>query len=618
MAVLIFVPNAQPSRGLDDQPVVAQLQFYEPDTAQATPATVYTDAALTAPHPWPLVSDSSGNFPAIWAGDDAVYSVTWSTDDGQSASWDDIDGVATSYGALIAAAQAAKAGAVTAQGEAETAQTSAEAAQAAAEASEAAAAVILADVIAAGGNDGWSPILAIASDGTRRVQQVADWVGGGGTKPATGYVGATAPLKADIADGVDIRGPAGSATGDVTQDGLVTAGHIAAWTGTGLIEDGGVLGGMANLDLASQAEAEAGSSNTKGMSPLRVAQAIVALASASLPLLTKTANYQLLSADRGSLVSFTNSITLSFEAAATLGNNWFGYLYNAGTGDGTLDANGSETIDGLTSFVMYPGELRLVRCNGTGFTSYVLKGFSKAFTASGTFTKAPGYSDFEGEAWGGGGSGSTDAGGGGGGGGGGGCIAFKLRASALSASETVTIGTGGAAKTGSGAGNDGANTTLGTLVTAYGGSGSQGNGGGGGGGALGASVASPQGGAPRLATAANPGFGGGDGGSGGSAEAGYPSVYGGGGGGCRYSNQVTAGGASVYAGGGGGGACLLAANYGLGGASALGGAGGRGAFNANGFDGTAPGGGGGGCAYSSGTYASGAGARGELRIRGIT
>jgi len=56
------------------------------------------------------------------------------------------------------------------------------------------------------GQKGWSPILATASDGNRRVLQVADWTGGQGTKPATGsYIGSTG-LVSNIADGVDIRG----------------------------------------------------------------------------------------------------------------------------------------------------------------------------------------------------------------------------------------------------------------------------------------------------------------------------------------------------------------------------------------------------------------------------
>ena len=61
----------------------------------------------------------------------------------------------------------------------------------------------------AAGYNGWSPKFATVPDGERRVLQVADWFGGGGTKPDIGqYIGA-AGFVAAIADGVDIRGPAG-------------------------------------------------------------------------------------------------------------------------------------------------------------------------------------------------------------------------------------------------------------------------------------------------------------------------------------------------------------------------------------------------------------------------
>lgn len=63
----------------------------------------------------------------------------------------------------------------------------------------------------ADGNDGWSPVFSVETDSARRVLRVVDWVGGEGTKPATGkYVGATG-LETNIGDGVDIRGPQGAA-----------------------------------------------------------------------------------------------------------------------------------------------------------------------------------------------------------------------------------------------------------------------------------------------------------------------------------------------------------------------------------------------------------------------
>jgi hypothetical protein len=55
---------------------------------------------------------------------------------------------------------------------------------------------------------GWTPILAVAEDGARRVLQVTGWTGGFGTAPATGlYVGPTG-YETLIADGTDISGTA--------------------------------------------------------------------------------------------------------------------------------------------------------------------------------------------------------------------------------------------------------------------------------------------------------------------------------------------------------------------------------------------------------------------------
>ncbi|MER9319913.1 hypothetical protein NKI31_31340 [Mesorhizobium sp. M0659] len=82
---------------------------------------------------------------------------------------------------------------------------------------------------------------SLVLDGARRVFQVADWVGGTGTKPATGdYIGATG-LTAIMADAVDVRGAAGTGTGDMEKvdydtnaDGKVTAADIAdsaPWAG---------------------------------------------------------------------------------------------------------------------------------------------------------------------------------------------------------------------------------------------------------------------------------------------------------------------------------------------------------------------------------------------------
>ena len=68
----------------------------------------------------------------------------------------------------------------------------------------------IAGATGAQGQKGWSPILAVVSDGARRVLQVSDWTGGAGTKPASGsYIGATG-LTAIIGGAVDFRGTAGT------------------------------------------------------------------------------------------------------------------------------------------------------------------------------------------------------------------------------------------------------------------------------------------------------------------------------------------------------------------------------------------------------------------------
>lgn len=99
------------------------------------------------------------------------------------------------------------------------------------------------------GVNGWTPVLATVADSARRVQQVIDWTGGTGSKPATGlYVGATG-LTATIGDAVDIRGSAGVGNGDVTTSGGVTEGNLAVFAdGTGdVIEDGGPIPTLSSL-----------------------------------------------------------------------------------------------------------------------------------------------------------------------------------------------------------------------------------------------------------------------------------------------------------------------------------------------------------------------------------
>lgn len=98
------------------------------------------------------------------------------------------------------------------------------------------------------GTNGWTPVLAIVTDGTRRVQQVTDWTGGTGTKPATGqYVGAGG-LVSNIADAVDIRGAQGAtgttgATGPQGPQGEPGTVSLVSGNGTTFDTDHYDLGG---------------------------------------------------------------------------------------------------------------------------------------------------------------------------------------------------------------------------------------------------------------------------------------------------------------------------------------------------------------------------------------
>ena len=92
------------------------------------------------------------------------------------------------------------------------------------------------------------------------------------------YAGTTAPtVNEDSDDGYSV----GSQWYDGTNDNMYHC--LDATVGAAVWVQGDVvaadLGGMAVLEIASQAEAEAGTSSTKGMTPQRTAQAIAALGS---------------------------------------------------------------------------------------------------------------------------------------------------------------------------------------------------------------------------------------------------------------------------------------------------------------------------------------------------
>jgi hypothetical protein len=158
----------------------------------------------------------------------------------------------------------------------------------------------------------------------------------------------------------------------------------------------------------------------------------------------------------------------------------FDAMENQSGRDITLEAFAGQTIDGRTSFVMYPGELRLVVSDGSNLFSYPIKPFQRIFTATGTFVSPPGYSAYNAIVWGAGGGGwsgnNIDASGSvhnPAGGGGAYAQTTVLASSIQSFNVPVFVGAGGAGGIFSGgagqAGGTGGRTSFGSFVTAYGG-----------------------------------------------------------------------------------------------------------------------------------------------------
>lgn len=87
---------------------------------------------------------------------------------------------------------------------------------------------------------------------------------------------------------------------------------------------------------------------------------------ANIPTTAKTAAYTVLAADRGKLIDCTSgTFSLTFTASATLGDGWFCYVRNSGSGIITLDPNSTELIDGASTVTLAAGESCAVQCTGT-------------------------------------------------------------------------------------------------------------------------------------------------------------------------------------------------------------------------------------------------------------
>ncbi len=85
--------------------------------------------------------------------------------------------------------------------------------------------------------------------------------------------------------------------------------------------------------------------------------------------------------------------TLTLGSVSTLGNNWFMFLRNGGTGALTVSGSGGDLINGSGSIVLQPEDSAIIVCSGTAFytvglgksTQFNFTQLTKAVT-SGTYT----------------------------------------------------------------------------------------------------------------------------------------------------------------------------------------------------------------------------------------
>jgi hypothetical protein len=109
----------------------------------------------------------------------------------------------------------------------------------------------------------------------------------------------------------------------------------------------------------------------------------------ALTISNKTAAYTVVAGDLGTIINCTaNTFTVSLTAAATLGSGFNCWVWNtsATTTDViTIDLNGAETIDGLSTLILRRGEGMQIVCDGTNWQTgdkKVMRGYAENFANS--------------------------------------------------------------------------------------------------------------------------------------------------------------------------------------------------------------------------------------------
>lgn len=112
--------------------------------------------------------------------------------------------------------------------------------------------------------------------------------------------------------------------------------------------------------------------------------AVGTLLSQSVPITTFNTNYTAGETDRAKMFNWTSAAgTFTLPDAATVGNNWFVYLRNSGSGAISADPQGLQTIDGALFLSFQPGESAIIASDGTNF--YTI-GFGQSATFAFDYT----------------------------------------------------------------------------------------------------------------------------------------------------------------------------------------------------------------------------------------
>jgi len=112
--------------------------------------------------------------------------------------------------------------------------------------------------------------------------------------------------------------------------------------------------------------------------------AVGALLSQSVPITEFNSNYTTTLADRAKMFNWTGAGgTLTLPDPVTVGNNWFIYLRNSGSGAISADAPGFTLINGDSFLSFQPGESAIIACDGSNF--YTI-GFGQSATFAFDYT----------------------------------------------------------------------------------------------------------------------------------------------------------------------------------------------------------------------------------------